>query len=74
MFEFYNEAMNAIAGKLAEIEAALSKYYADAVLGGVMDADDAPPGIRNEVKRLVKIRKLMRIISRNCGNPPVPPQ
>lgn len=74
MFEFYNEAMNAIAGKLAEIESALSKYYADAVVGGVIDADDAPPGIRAEVKRLVKLRELMRIISRNCGNPPVPPE
>jgi hypothetical protein len=74
MLEFYNEAMHAIAKALGEIEDRLSSAWADLVLAGAADPEDAPVGIRDEVRRLVKIRKLMQILARNCGKPPVPPE
>lgn len=73
MLEFYNEAMKAIAGKIAEIEEAQIERFVEA---GMVDEDYidlAPAGIQEEVRRLVKIKKLMKIITRDCGNPPTPP-
>ena len=73
MLEFYNETMKAIASKLSEIENALIEYYADAAEADEDYVDMAAPGIREEVKKLVKLRKLMKIISKSCGNSPKPP-
>ncbi len=73
MLAFYNEAMTAIAGALKKIEARMSKKWADAVFAGAADVKMVPVGIRKEVKRLVKIRRLMKIVSRSCGKLPVPP-
>jgi len=73
MLAFYNEAMTAIAGAMKKIEARMSKKWADAVFAGAADVKMVPVGIRKEVKRLVKIRRLMKIVSRSCGKLPVPP-
>jgi len=73
MLEFYNEAMKSIAGKMKEIENAQIKAWTDLVEAGFADADDAPVGIRKEVKKAARIRQLMKIIARNCGKPPTPP-
>jgi chromosome segregation ATPase len=73
MLEFYNEAMKAIAGALGEIEDRLSEQWADLVDAGIADPEDAPIGIREEVRKLAKIKKLMRILARNCGERPMPP-
>jgi GTP1/Obg family GTP-binding protein len=73
MLEFYNEAMKAIAGKIADIEDAQIKAYADLATIDESYIDYAPADLRDEIRKLVKLRKLMKILTKDCGNPPVPP-
>lgn len=74
MLEYYNEAMKAIAKALGEIENIQIKQWTDLVEAGFADPEDAPVGIRKEVRKAARIRELMKIISRNCGKQPVPPR
>lgn len=73
MLEFYNEAMKAIAGKIAEIEDAQIKAFADLALYDESILEGKHGGIWDEVRKLVKLRKLMKILTKDCGNPPIPP-
>jgi len=74
MLEYYNEAMKAIAAAISEIEDAQIKQWTDLVEAGLQEPKDAPIGIRKEVEKAARIRELMKIVARNCGKPPMPPE